>query len=220
MESLCCRRPIIQAMFACAECNELPGSAWLSCQRTAWNGKTRLEKSQQGRLLGRDGGWTEIAMTLRVPIISLFMEEGDKSTFYLWNTDFTEALSRQWKGKSSSDLASLAALLLLGHHTRHLQPACRELITSAPCRRAFVHGEGSAGLQDAAAFESDLRCQRFQKEEHKTIKLTQPENNRTKERKKQKQKGPVFMCQKWTPLLWTLRLIVACMQHVNCFTCS
>lgn len=152
-----------------------------------------------------------------VPIISLFMEEGDKSTFYLWNTDFIEVLSRQWRGKSSSDLASLAVLLLLGHHTLHLQPVCRGLITSAPCRRTLVHREGSAGLKEAAAFESELKCWRFQ-EEHKTIKLTQPENNSTKERKNQKQKGPVFMCQKWTPLL--LRLIVACMQHVDCFTCS
>lgn len=174
MESLCCRRPIIQAMFACAECSELPGSAWLSCQRTAWNGKTQLGKSQQGRLLGPDGVWTEIAMTLRVPLISLFMEEGDKSTFYLWNTDFIEARSRQRRSKSSSDLGSPAAILLQGHHTLHLQPACRELITSAPCRRAPVHREGSAGLQDAAAFVSDLRCLRFQKEEHKTIKWTQP----------------------------------------------
>lgn len=129
MESLCCRRPIIQALFACTELQGAARSAWLSCQRTAWNGKTKLKRAHRADF------WVGVGVD-----ISLFVEEGDQSIFCLWNR--FHCLSRQRRGKGSSAIASLAALLLLAHQALHLQPVCRELIPSAPCRKALMHGEG------------------------------------------------------------------------------
>lgn len=81
MGSLCCRRAIIQAPFACAEPEELPRSAVVILSDA---GLACDEPSPHSGLLGVVGeGCAEIVRTLRVPSISSLVEEGHESSLYL-----------------------------------------------------------------------------------------------------------------------------------------
>lgn len=70
--------PIIQDPFPCAE---LEQAARVSVVILSEDSLKWAAGSAQGRLGGQAGRCTEVVMTLRVPTVSLFMEEEDKAAF-------------------------------------------------------------------------------------------------------------------------------------------
>lgn len=72
------RGPMIQDPFACAELEQAPR---VSVVILSEDGLKWAAGSAQGRLGGQAGHCTEVVMTLRVPTVSLFMEEEDEAAF-------------------------------------------------------------------------------------------------------------------------------------------